>query len=346
MELHISNLELEGQKLKCPVCAQTFISNKSLYGHMRNHPERNWRGMKPPIPEMKNNHSSSLPVSDSMDLERNHAVHYIHGNTHVGSDLLSPGWSKTGRRTRPGKALMLIPASDQDLSVSDNEGYDFSVLEIGETAKENLPPKKRKLESAVSTNAGNFRCPFLNTNLIIHGGGSSPSGSPNEGGGSGNNDKIANPGPESSTKGKDSLVVHDSIAYKIPIRARKHHVCDICDRSFKSYQALGGHKAHHNNKAHKIASSTGEDNESSTTAADSVAVHIEPPKGGCSLVHQCSFCNKIFSKGQALGGHKRHCRRRGGGQVTKNQPRVFSFDLNELPPEWIPEEMGTGMAWG
>lgn len=327
MELHISKSELEvpEEKLKCPVCDQTFISNKSVYGHMRNHPERDWRGMKPPIPG-KNVNRSYFPVSGSMALERNHS---IHGDTNRGSNLLLPGWSKTGRRTRHGKALMLIPASHQGRSVSDiNEARDFSVLENGELAKENLPPKKRKLESAMSSNPGNRRCPLLNTKLIIHG-----SGCP----GSGNNDKIANPGPKSPKKPKDSLVFSGNTAYKIPIRARKHHVCDICQRSFKSYQALGGHKAHHNIKAHqKITSvSVGKDNEFLTTDDESVVVYAEARKGGCSSLvhHQCPFCYKIFSKGQALGGHKRHCRRI--VQVEKNHAKVFSFDLNELPPEWL-----------
>nr|CAD1830628.1 unnamed protein product [Ananas comosus var. bracteatus] len=34
--------------LQCPVCGRTFKSAKALHGHMRCHPERNWRGVTPP----------------------------------------------------------------------------------------------------------------------------------------------------------------------------------------------------------------------------------------------------------------------------------------------------------
>ncbi|CAA0813177.1 C2H2 type zinc finger transcription factor family [Striga hermonthica] len=32
----------------CPICGKLFHSQKSLYGHMRCHPDREWRGMEPP----------------------------------------------------------------------------------------------------------------------------------------------------------------------------------------------------------------------------------------------------------------------------------------------------------
>ncbi|KAK6144113.1 hypothetical protein DH2020_020933 [Rehmannia glutinosa] len=264
MEIHVSNSEL-----KCPVCAHKFVSIKSLYGHMRNHPDRNWRGMKPPIPGMKNNDFSSLPVSG---LETNYSGLECDGETHPGPDLILPGWSKTSRRTRPGKG----PASDRALPASEKA-------------------------------------------LIIN--------------------PASNEGPKSSKKEMD-LIVNDNIACKNPARARKPHVCDICDKSFKSYQALGGHKSHHNNKAHDITS-TRKENEISTLFVDSYA---ERPEG--RIVHKCPFCDKMFAKGQALGGHKRHCRRLVNGtmcsgrmQETRNQPRGIGFDLNELPPECISEHV-------
>ncbi|KAG8371036.1 hypothetical protein BUALT_Bualt13G0045200 [Buddleja alternifolia] len=544
------------EELKCPICEQTFVSEKSLFGHMRNHPERNWRGMKPPILMAK--------------------------SECVSNDVLVRGWSKTGRRSRHGKAPMRIPASENGSS------YDLVALANGELGKENLPPKKRRLELFVSSSDGNeswstekgmenddkmanpepesskkmkgllvvneaslgigkrtqnvdklanlepesskkmkdllvvndasliigkgtqnvdklanpelesskkmkgllvvnetslsigkrtqnvdglanrepksskkmkdllvvndasliigkgtqnvdkLANPGLESSkkmkgllvvneanlsigkrtqnvdglanrepesskkmkdllvvndasLIIGKGtqnvdklaNSEPESSKKLkdllviidtsriiGKGTYNIDKLANPEPESSKKKKDSLVVNDTrldtgigtenddkkvnpmakssrkmkellvvndtIVSKTS-RVKQQYVCDICARSFKSYQALGGHKAHHNSKADKIVGSIGEDDESSTIVADSVA----------SLVHECPFCEKIFSKGQALGGHKRHCRGPGnqgnrGGEVNPDPPSVCGFDLNEFPPEWIPEEIETG----
>ncbi|XP_057790729.1 zinc finger protein ZAT11-like [Salvia miltiorrhiza] len=125
-----------------------------------------------------------------------------------------PGWSKTGKRTR---AHQRCPSDD-------------------ELAAEDLPPKKRKLDSGNSERNGKDLC------------------------------------------------------------CMKQHRCSICRRCFSSYQALGGHKAHHNKE------------------------------GILEALHQCTFCYKVFSKGQALGGHRRHCQQ-------PPIPKMFSFDLNELPPE-------------
>lgn len=110
-----------------------------------------------------------------------------------------------------------------------------------------------------------------------------------------------------------------------PAKDKRHHRCNICGRSFSSYQALGGHKAHHNSNDQKaaMATLTGED-------GDAVVRCCEPP-GRSSGEHRCTFCYKVFSKGQALGGHRRHCQR----PMAENQEKMFSFDLNELPPDWL-----------
>ncbi|XP_012838140.1 PREDICTED: zinc finger protein ZAT1-like [Erythranthe guttata] len=163
--------------------------------------------------------------------------------------LSLPVWSKTRRRShRPGKQKAL--------------------------AEQNLPPKKRKLDSSVSD-----------------------ASDPNPA----NSDEIVNP----------SVIFSDGIN-----DPEKLHVCDVCERCFKSYQALGGHKAHHNNnmKARKIPTSK------------NCEIYEECSEGGGFGCHRCPFCDKRFLKGQALGGHKRHCRRL--------QTRVLGFDLNELPPDW------------
>ncbi|XP_022158577.1 zinc finger protein ZAT1-like [Momordica charantia] len=85
--------------------------------------------------------------------------------------------------------------------------------------------------------------------------------------------------------------------------------CKTCDKSFRSYQALGGHKASHS----KIRT---ED-----------CVHQK--------VFQCLFCPKVFESGQALGGHKKvHF-------FKKISPKKFgknSIDLNRPPPAYDYDE--------
>ncbi|KAH1073431.1 hypothetical protein J1N35_025759 [Gossypium stocksii] len=76
---------------------------------------------------------------------------------------------------------------------------------------------------------------------------------------------------------------------------RGKYRCETCNRVFKSYQALGGHRASH--KKMKPYSPATE------------AIHEPPENVGSSIpekkTHECPVCFRIFSSGQALGGHKR-----------------------------------------
>ncbi|KAG2320757.1 hypothetical protein Bca4012_056208 [Brassica carinata] len=113
--------------------------------------------------------------------------------------------------------------------------------------------------------------------------------------------------------------------------------CSVCDKSFSSYQALGGHKASHR----KNMSSAGGDDQSMSTATTRSAATT-----GSGKSHVCSICHKSFPSGQALGGHKR-CHyegnnnntssvsnSEGAGSTSHVSTSHRGFDLN-IPP--IPE---------
>ncbi|KAG9153351.1 hypothetical protein Leryth_017265 [Lithospermum erythrorhizon] len=126
--------------------------------------------------------------------------------------------------------------------------------------------------------------------------------------------------------------------------------CTVCNKSFSSYQALGGHKSSHRNKT-AVATVTSDDNHPSSSSTSTTT----EPKDYFSALnpsgkpHECSICHKIFSTGQALGGHKRRhyegklgggggsrsgvtsttTTTSGGGAFMHDTPR--EFDLN-LPP--------------
>ncbi|PIN11728.1 hypothetical protein CDL12_15665 [Handroanthus impetiginosus] len=92
--------------------------------------------------------------------------------------------------------------------------------------------------------------------------------------------------------------------------------CKACRKVFNSHQALGGHRASHKKVKGCFAanldghndeeivdedSSIQEDNETFTATSDQPdKTTRKRPK-----MHECSVCRRVFSSGQALGGHKR-----------------------------------------
>lgn len=66
IKLSPNNLILSG-KFSCSICRNDFPSNKSLYGHMRSHSDRNWKGIHSPLFSSLLNHRHSSHSDSSMD---------------------------------------------------------------------------------------------------------------------------------------------------------------------------------------------------------------------------------------------------------------------------------------
>ncbi|KAL1558181.1 zinc finger protein ZAT5-like [Salvia divinorum] len=95
--------------------------------------------------------------------------------------------------------------------------------------------------------------------------------------------------------------------------------CKTCNRTFPSFQALGGHRASH--KKPKTAAEAdqrksppspenqevegGKELRKSTTISPPPPAQNDPNK---SKMHECSICGSEFGSGQALGGHMRRHR--------------------------------------
>ncbi|KAL1817393.1 hypothetical protein DCAR_0521822 [Daucus carota subsp. sativus] len=115
--------------------------------------------------------------------------------------------------------------------------------------------------------------------------------------------------------------------------------CKTCNRTFPSFQALGGHRASHRkpknvnaaleNKPRLIISDEDEDQpppfkRSFSASSLSLQLTTRPnvPFTNADYnkysprVHECAICGTEFSSGQALGGHMR--RHRGGAPVNRS----------------------------
>ncbi|CAA0820380.1 C2H2-type zinc finger family protein [Striga hermonthica] len=153
--------------------------------------------------------------------------------------------------------------------------------------------------------------------------------------------------PPKSTKG--AFNQHKGKAV-ISTNSRGMFECKACKKVFNSHQALGGHRASHkkvkgcyaarqnqivlqqdeNNGVVVMEDDTITNNEEfliapSKLSTDPSGLQFEqgPPLVGAarrkSKVHECSICHRVFSSGQALGGHKR-CH-----WITSNSPETSSF---------------------
>lgn len=124
--------------------------------------------------------------------------------------------------------------------------------------------------------------------------------------------------------------------------------CSSCKKVFGSHQALGGHRASHKNVkgCFAITRNDGgteelEDGEfvshcdrnggDGGGGGDNMMVVL----GSSSQQHRCSICLRIFSSGQALGGHKRCHWEKEDGIIPATSTSIlpqgrlkFRFDLN------------------
>ncbi|KAH7659444.1 beta-beta-alpha zinc fingers domain-containing protein [Dioscorea alata] len=101
---------------------------------------------------------------------------------------------------------------------------------------------------------------------------------------------------------------------------RSRFQCGTCNKVFRSYQALGGHRASHK----KESKDSTKQSKPSSIPIPQIHEATESSDANADRVHECPICFRVFSSGQALGGHKR-------SHLTTTAT-VFASPLPHLPP--------------
>ncbi|GKV26230.1 hypothetical protein SLEP1_g35572 [Rubroshorea leprosula] len=92
--------------------------------------------------------------------------------------------------------------------------------------------------------------------------------------------------------------------------------CKTCNRSFPSFQALGGHRASHKKPKTTVEEKKSpvspppqkDDSEEGRFNRNSPFLALQVNDNNKAKIHGCSICGSEFASGQALGGHMRRHR--------------------------------------
>jgi len=322
----VEGLNYGDGEYQCSCCAKKFSSVKSLSGHMRYHPDRNWKGIRPPqlllapprssppptrpSPATTSVPSSLAPISpqeeegDDKDLdsltaheeeeEKEDGDHISSPTATMGPAL--PKWSKTGMRGR--KSLVIGPPEVKP----DNSTLLTRLLCPTLQAADNLMSLvQRTYQDGLHVDQiDGIKVGFDQESLDVK----------HEGG-------ILNHNMETNEK-MNWKPRESAVEAQIEKKIKKIFKCSTCSKSFSTFQALGGHRSSH----HKDKTST----PTRTVKVKETREFRE---------HQCNVCSKTFPTGQALGGHKK--RHRGGplpGEVVADDSQT----AGAIVPLPLPEE--------
>ncbi|KAI9070617.1 hypothetical protein K1719_047420 [Acacia pycnantha] len=255
-----------GRCCRCLVCNKDFPSEKSLCGHMRSHPDRDWRGMNPPFVTTENALSSSS--SSELIKEQDHQNHNKSSSPSTSEKSLSvpvdpssssseTSWLKKDMRGRKriGEAeaahIAALTLMDMHLFGNYHLPHRLPTREPTPEKAAVLPVKKRKKNVMQNHVAG---CTSS----------SSPAGTKGTDNckekieGSDENEELKADMKVISLKkekknlnkmklklGPEMIKSEEETVKQEEVKPSQSHVCDICNQSFSSFQALGGHKTKH-----------------------------------------------------------------------------------------------------
>ncbi|CAL9161748.1 zinc finger protein ZAT1-like [Musa acuminata AAA Group] len=262
------------ERHRCKLCFRRFANGRALAGHMRSHhvvPARAPRPLPSPSPSA----SSSSPLA---------------ATTAEAEEEVKPSAMYALRENRRESFFSSAAAAFQDRG-SDTE----SSIRRWPKRRRRLPAEPPAADEPVSsvsdasTDEDVARCLMLLSRDAW-------SKCKAEGRHTNGWDEIE--GEEYEEEEEEDDDVEDGIGSRSR-RPKSRFQCGMCRKVFRSYQALGGHRASHKRVgANCVPASAG------------MRIHGEDSSGTTAVHHdaklwECPYCYRVFVSGQALGGHKR-----------------------------------------
>ncbi|XP_057807329.1 zinc finger protein ZAT4-like [Salvia miltiorrhiza] len=284
------------KKHRCKLCFRNFANGRALGGHMRSHMMKLYAGEEEEekAGEIEHDFQSSYSRPSSSSSSSSEEEEEYEGEDEEEEEERERGYVL---RENPKKSAIMAD-------------HDFSsvVVQDGESETESCRRRSKRVRSDFDVFEVRKAKQLLENEQA-----SSPLSS------------VSDATPEEHVARCLIMLSRDTwhkVEKKMKNKFRGKYRCEECNKLFRSYQALGGHRASHK----KIKA----------------APPPRTPSG--KKIHQCPFCDRIFSSGQALGGHKRS-HFIGAAAIERNSSaisQVLSIDLNLPAP--LDDDEGSQIA--
>ncbi|KAL3537039.1 hypothetical protein ACH5RR_000405 [Cinchona calisaya] len=292
------------EKHRCKLCFRSFVNGKALGGHMRSHMMNLYSSFKAKKKEEfkeEEEISESTPSSEEEEEENEESGDHHKGLVELDQEFCSNSVVVQDRESETEESSK-NPICRRSKRAKKSRISDSTTLESIADYNKSISMKEPEKQCRFSTE-------FVETELPVS--------------------SISDTTPEedvayclmmlSRDKWKKEEDSKNKNCYDLGVvkkltknrrTSRGKYRCEDCNKVFRSYQALGGHRASHKRIKALISNysteepgvgkmETGEEDAIANNAVFS-SVIVEEKK-----MHECPVCYRVFSSGQALGGHKR-----------------------------------------